>query len=63
MKSVWGKAPRSPKASELLKNRDHARQLFYAIKALPLDAKSQVITVAGISFRSDAPSRAKAAND
>lgn len=58
-----GKAPRSDKARALLRNRDHARELFNAIKALPPEAPLQFVSVAGVRFRSDAPSRADAAND
>ncbi len=63
MKPYHGKAPRSPKARALLENREHARELFNAIKALPPDAPLQLVSVAGVTFRSDARFRRAPAND
>ncbi len=63
MGGYWAKAPRSERARELLRNRDHARALFNAIKSLPPAADRQVVSVAGLRFRSDAPTAIKAAND
>ncbi len=63
MTGYWAKAPRSAKGREILQNREHARALFNAIKAMPADADSRVVGVAGLRFRSDAPTTAKAAND
>ena len=63
MKPYHGKAHRSPKARELLENREHARTLFNAIKALPPDAPLQLVSVAGVTFRTEAKVRGVPAND
>lgn len=63
MKPYHGKAHRSPKARVLLENREHARQLFNAIKALSPEAPLQLVSVAGVTFRSEARLRQLPAND
>lgn len=56
-----GKAHRSQKAKILLENREHARELFNAIKALK--PGEQLVSVAGVRFRTDAKPLKVAAND
>ena len=61
-RAYYGKAVRSPKATELLEDRDAARELFNAIKSMK-PGQSPFVSVAGMRFRTHAKNPRVPAND
>jgi len=61
-RAYYGKSMRSPKARELLDDRDAARELFNAIKSMK-PGESPFVSVAGVRFRTHARMPRVPAND